>query len=123
MHYPLSASPTIGAAAGAQADGSRYLRYADVEMDLAAYKVRRGGQVVPLAPVKFRLLQLMLSRPGEVFSREALRSRLWGEEARIDLRTVDAHVVRLRMALNAGGRPDLIRTVRTIGYALDVETV
>jgi two-component system phosphate regulon response regulator PhoB len=98
------------------------LSYQDLEMDLAEHKVRRGGTSVPLGPTEFRLLRPMLEAPGRVFSRERLLDLVWGNEAEIDLRTIDVHIRRLRKALNVGGRPDLIRTVRSAGYALDSES-
>ena len=95
------------------------LQVADVEMDIAAHKVRRGGVTVPVGPTEFRLLRHFLEHPGRVFSRERLLDAVWGREREIELRTVDVHVRRLRQALNAGGRRDLIRTVHSAGYALD----
>src|SRR5436305_13232418 len=97
------------------------LAFADVEMDVAGHRVRRGGHQVPLGPTEFRLLRHLLEHPGRVFSRERLLDSLWPQDAEIDARTVDVHVRRLRKALNGGGGPDLIRTVRSAGYALDAE--
>ena len=97
------------------------LSYHDLEMDLSAHKVRRGGASVPLGPTEFRLLRPMLENPGRVFSRERLLDLVWAHEVEIELRTIDVHIRRLRKALNDGGKPDLIRTVRSAGYALDVE--
>jgi DNA-binding winged helix-turn-helix (wHTH) protein len=54
-----------------------------------------------------------------VFSRAQLLDLVWGRDQEVELRTVDATIRRLRRALNAGGRPDLLRTVRAAGYALD----
>jgi two-component system phosphate regulon response regulator PhoB len=98
------------------------LRYADVEMDVGAHKVRRDGRPVPLGPTEFRLLRHFLEHPGRVFSRERLLDGVWPHDTDIELRTVDVHVRRLRKALNEGNRPDLIRTVRSAGYALDADT-
>jgi two-component system phosphate regulon response regulator PhoB len=95
------------------------LAYGDVEMDVGEHRVRRGGEAVPLGPTEFRLLRHFLEHPGRVFSRERLIGAVWSEDSDIDTRTVDVHVRRLRKALNAGGRPDLIRTVRSAGYSLD----
>jgi two-component system, OmpR family, phosphate regulon response regulator PhoB len=95
------------------------LVYADIEMDTVGHRVRRGGQVVPLGPTEFRLLRHFLEHPGWVFSRERLLDAVWGHDADIEARTVDVHIRRLRKAINAGGGPDLIRTVRSAGYALD----
>lgn len=95
------------------------LSYADLEMDTVGHKVRRGGEVIPLGPTEFRLLKHFLEHPGHVFSRERLLDSVWGHDSDIESRTVDVHIRRLRKAINEGGRPDIIRTVRSAGYALD----
>lgn len=98
-----------------------HLAYADIEMDIVGHKVRRGGEMVPLGPTEFRLLRHFLEHPGRVFSRERLLDSVWGHDSDIELRTVDVHIRRLRKAVNAHGRPDVIRTVRSAGYALDAD--
>jgi two-component system phosphate regulon response regulator PhoB len=98
------------------------LVYADLEMDVAAHKVRRAGMPVPLGPTEFRLLKHFLEHPGRVFSRERLLDTVWSHDTDIELRTVDVHVRRLRKAMYEGGKPDLIRTVRSAGYSLDVDS-
>lgn len=95
------------------------LSYSDLEMDTVGHKVRRGGEVIPLGPTEFRLLKHFLEHPGHVFSRERLLDSVWGHDSDIESRTVDVHIRRLRKAINEGGRPDIIRTVRSAGYALD----
>ena len=95
------------------------LSYADIEMDTVGHKVRRGGATVALGPTEFRLLKHFLEHPGWVFSRERLLDAVWGHDADIESRTVDVHIRRLRKAINDGGRLDIIRTVRSAGYALD----
>jgi two-component system phosphate regulon response regulator PhoB len=97
------------------------LSYGDLEMDLTAHKVRRAGKAVPLGPTEYRLLRHFLEHPRRVFSRERLLDAVWAHDSDIELRTVDVHVRRLRRALNEGGQPDVIRTVRSAGYALDAE--
>ena len=97
------------------------LAYADLEMDVAAHRVRRNGEQVALGPTEFRLLRHFLEHPGRVFSRERLLDAVWSHDPDIDTRTVDVHVRRLRQALNGPGRSDLIRTVRSAGYSLDAE--
>lgn len=96
------------------------LQYAGLEMDLAAHKVRRDGSPVQVGPTEYRLLRHFLENPGRVFSRQQLLETVWPHSEDIELRTVDVHIRRLRMAL---GEPDLIRTVRSAGYALDSESV
>jgi len=100
-------------------DALEVLRYDDLSMDLAAHKVTRGEAPIHLGPTEFRLLRHLMEHPGRVFSREQLLDSVWGPDIFIESRTVDVHVRRLRQALNAGHRPDLIRTVRSAGYALD----
>ena len=88
-------------------------------MDTVGHKVRRSGEVIPLGPTEFRLLKHFLEHPGWVFSRERLLDAVWGHDSDIESRTVDVHIRRLRKAINNGDRPDIIRTVRSAGYALD----
>jgi len=95
------------------------LRYADLEMDLVAHRAYRAGRAIHLGPTEFRLLRHFLQNPRRVFSREQLLDRVWGHDAELELRTVDVHIRRLRRALNADGGSDLLRTVRSVGYALD----
>jgi two-component system, OmpR family, phosphate regulon response regulator PhoB len=95
------------------------LRYADVTMDLVAHRVSRAGKPIHLGPTEFRLLRHFLRHPRRVFSREQLLDQVWSQDAEIELRTVDVHIRRLRKALNEIGTGDLLRTVRSVGYALD----
>jgi two-component system, OmpR family, phosphate regulon response regulator PhoB len=97
------------------------LSYADLEMDIASHRVRRGGKPISLGPTEFRLLRHFMEHPGRVFSRERLLDAVWGQDKDIELRTVDVHVRRLRKAINEGDLPDLVRTVRSSGYSLDSE--
>lgn len=97
------------------------LIYADLEMDTVGHKVKRGGKLVPLGPTEFRLLKHFLEHPAHVFSRERLLDSVWGHDSDIEPRTVDVHIRRLRKAINEGGHADIIRTVRSAGYALDAE--
>jgi two-component system phosphate regulon response regulator PhoB len=95
------------------------LEFDGVSIDLAAHRVRRGPRDVHLGPTEFRLLRHLLQHPGRVFSREQLLDAVWGRDVYVEPRTVDVHIRRLRKALNEGGEPDLIRTVRSAGYSLD----
>ena len=95
------------------------LTYADIELDSVAHKVIRGGQTVAMGPTEFRLLRHFMEHPGRVFSRGQLLDSVWGQDSDIELRTVDVHIRRLRKAINLPGTTDIIRTVRSAGYALD----
>ena len=96
------------------------LSFAGISMDVAGHKVTRNGQEVHLSPTEFSLLRYLLEHPGRVFSREQLLDAVWGHDIYVELRTVDVHVRRLRKGLDYDGKqPDLIRTVRSAGYALE----
>ena len=99
--------------------GAELLQFADVTMDLAAHKVTRAGKSVHLGPTEFRLLRHLMRHPGRVFSREQLLDAVWGHDVYVEARTVDVHIRRLRKALNAEGDGDIVRTVRSAGYAID----
>jgi two-component system phosphate regulon response regulator PhoB len=95
------------------------LQYDDLVMDLASHRVRRNGHDVHLGPTEFRLLRHFMENQGRVFSREQLLDTVWGQDVYVEPRTVDVHIRRLRKALNVNESADLIRTVRSAGYALD----
>ncbi len=97
------------------------LEYADLLLDRARHRVTRAGQDIHLGPTEYRLLDFLMQRPGRVFSRERLLDAVWGANTYVEVRTVDVHVGRLRKALRIPDAPDLIRTVRSAGYALDTE--
>lgn len=106
--------------AGAEPAEINVLRFADLELNSAAARVRRNGHDVPLTALQFRLLRHLMRNPMTIQSREALIAVAWSEDADVEPRTVDIHIGHIRRALRKLG-PDLIRTVRTRGYALDAE--
>ena len=95
------------------------LAFADLELDTAAHRVRRGGELLQLGPTEFRLLRYFMEKPRRVHSRAQLIDAVWGMDKDIDERTVDVHIRRLRLALERPGSADPIRTVRSAGYSLD----
>ncbi len=95
------------------------LRFADLAVDLVAHRVSRAGRPIHLGPTEFRLLRFLMQHPGRVFSREQLLDQVWGHDVYVEARTVDVHIRRLRKAINVGSALDLVRTVRSAGYALD----
>jgi two-component system phosphate regulon response regulator PhoB len=99
------------------------LAFGDIEMDLAAHRVRRQGRIVPLGHIEYKILRHFLENPGRVFARAQLVRLLWNSDTDIQLRTIDSHIRRLRKTLNDGGMRDLFRTVRAVGYSLEIEPV
>lgn len=101
------------------ADGrDQVLIYGGIEMSLIHYRVCRNGKKIHLGPIEFRLLHHLIKSPGKVFSRDELISAAWPENIFVELRTVDVHIGRLRKALECLEGTDMIRTVRSAGYAL-----
>ena len=101
-----------------QASIDTVLSFADVRMDTRTHRVTRGKRELELRSIEYRLLRLLLRRPGWVFPREQLVSAIWNHGTRVDIRTVDVHILRLRASLNGPLEPDLIRTIRSVGYGL-----
>ncbi|WP_424814755.1 phosphate regulon transcriptional regulator PhoB [Roseococcus sp. YIM B11640] len=99
------------------------ITYADIAMDQDAHRVTRNGRALHLGPTEYRLLEFFLSHPRRVFTREQLLDAVWGRDIHVELRTVDVHIRRLRKAINGDGEVDLIRTVRSAGYALDSDSI
>ena len=97
------------------------LSYEDIEMDIEKKRVSRDQKPIHLGPTEFRLLEHFLRNQGRVYSRSQLLDHVWGDDVYVELRTVDVHIRRLRRALNIDNKPDLIRTVRSMGYALEAE--
>ncbi|MBK7161345.1 MAG: phosphate regulon transcriptional regulator PhoB [Sphingomonadales bacterium] len=91
----------------------------DIELDPIAVRVRRDGAQIALGPTEFRLLRHFMERPGRAQSRSQLLDAVWGHDSDIELRTVDVHIRRLRSAIEVAGKEDPIRTIRSVGYALD----
>lgn len=94
----------------------------DISLYPARMEVFCGDTRVDLGPKEFKLLSILIERPGQVFSRSQLLDLAWGHGVYVEERTVDVHLSRLRKAL-ATVRPgrEVIRTVRGSGYALQVK--
>ena len=91
----------------------------DLRLDPAAHRVMRNGETLRLGPTEYRLLAHFMQHPRRVFSRAQLLDSVWGTGSEIEERTVDVHIRRLRQAIAVHGTADPIRTVRSMGYALE----
>lgn len=87
-----------------------------ITIDSARHRVLVSGKPIILTAVEFKLLSMLMKRPGRVQARDRLLNEVWGYEAAIDTRTVDTHVRRLREKL--GKAANAIETVRGFGYRL-----
>jgi DNA-binding response OmpR family regulator len=94
--------------------------FGDLLVDRAAMTVTRGGEPISLTPTELKLLVELSRRPGQALSRQQLLRLVWDHDYLGDSRLVDACVQRLRAKVELiPGDPQLIRTVRGIGYRLD----
>ena len=101
---------------GLPADELQQLRVGAISVDADRHHASTGGRTVQLTAVEFRLLMMLMRRPGRVQTRDQLLRDVWGYESAIETRTVDTHVRRLRDKL--GKAADLVETVRGFGYRL-----
>ena len=96
------------------------LQHNDLTLSLSEMKVTYKNNNVKLGPKEFKLLTLLMERPGHIFSRGKLLDMVWGHGVYVEERTVDVHMSRLRKALKTASDENLdpIRTVRDGGYGL-----
>jgi two-component system response regulator MtrA len=92
----------------------------DLEIDPAAFTVRRRGDTLELTATEFRLLLELARRPKQVFTRGLLLELVWNYDYLGDSRLVDVAVQRLRAKIEDDPKhPKLIKTVRGVGYRFD----
>jgi DNA-binding response OmpR family regulator len=93
------------------------LEVADLRIDFAKRSVRVRGEDVQATYVEFEILRALACNPGRVFTREMLLTRIWGDSAFRDPRTIDVHIRHLREKLEQDAKdPEYLFTVRGVGY-------
>lgn len=104
----------------------KILRYKDLGLDVATYKLRRGDKSIHLGPKEFKLLHLFFKEPKKIHSRVDIISHVWNDED-VNERTVDVHINRLRKLIKSGKEDyPLIKTIRSTqkgkagGYCLSL---
>jgi len=98
-------------------DRRETLTLADLTVDLRQYTVTRGATPIALSAREFRLLQALLRRPGQVFSRKALFEAVWGLDSDAEEGIVDRTISNLRAKVDQGYEKKLIQTIRGIGFS------
>jgi len=98
------------------------LRFADLELDTAACRARRGERVLDLTRTEYALLELFLRNPQRVLSRTLIFDSVWGYDFGPSSNALWVYVSYLRSKLEAGGEPRLVQTVRGLGYVLREES-
>lgn len=87
-----------------------------IQLDPDVPVVFEGEKRVELRPLEYKLLKILIDKPGKTRSREYLLDHVWGHDVYVEARTVDVTVKRLRKAMDKIGRKDCIETVRSMGY-------
>ena len=105
---------------GAKGKEAETLRAADLDLDLMRRRVTRAGKRIDLTAKEFALLELLLRRQGEVLPRSLIASQVWDMNFDSDTNVIEVAVKRLRAKVDDGFEPKLIRTVRGMGYVLEV---
>ncbi|WP_026213803.1 response regulator transcription factor [Nonomuraea coxensis] len=94
------------------------LTYADLRMDPATREVTRGDRRLDLTRTEYLLMELFLSHPRQVLTRDQILSEVWGFDFEPTSNSLDVYVMYLRRKTEAGGEPRIIHTVRGVGYVL-----
>ncbi|HSA96036.1 MAG TPA: response regulator transcription factor [Acidobacteriota bacterium] len=98
-------------------EAARRIVIGPLVIDLDKFEVIADGEKVDLTATEFKILQLLASRKGRVFSRDQILDFLWGQEKAVIDRTIDVHIRNLREKL--GGAGSLIKNIRGVGYKLE----
>ncbi|MFH8614630.1 response regulator transcription factor [Streptomyces sp. NPDC017979] len=94
------------------------LSFDDLTMNLSTREVHRGRRAVELTRTEFTLLELLLTHPRQVLTREQILKSVWGFDFEPSSNSLDVYVMYLRRKTEAGGEPRLVHTVRGVGYVL-----
>lgn len=101
-------------------EATEVYRFGDCELDTARAELRRGGMLVELKPLEFRLLAAFLRREGRVLSRQQLLDEVWGQEVNVTDRVVDNQVTNLRKKIEPDPEnPRFLISLRGLGYRFD----
>ncbi len=91
----------------------------DLVLERTSRKVFRNGEEIYLTPREFQLLDMLVKNKGQVLTRELILDRIWGIEADVSMKTIDATVKLLRKKIDRKSSVSLIRTIRGVGYKIE----
>ncbi|NCB32207.1 MAG: response regulator transcription factor [Clostridia bacterium] len=103
----------------AKEEPEQVLRFDSLEINIASYDVRVGGEPMRFTPKEVEILYLLASKPGRVFGREQILSQVWGYEFFGDTRAVDTQIKRIRQKLPQDETSWGIKTVYGVGYKFE----
>jgi hypothetical protein len=117
---PVTPRVAEAIARGCSVDPQGVILSGDLLLGVDARRLARGGDSYALTVKECRLLQLFMSRPGQVLDRKALMREVWDTDYTGDTRTIDVHICWLRRKLEEDPRhPVYLRTVRSMGYRFE----
>ena len=100
---------------GSITESASLIELGDISIDKEKHTVSYKGEEVTFAKKEFKLLELLVSKPGKVFTREEILSKVWGADVVVGDRTIDVHIRKLREKL----ADHHIKTVKGVGYKLE----
>jgi DNA-binding response OmpR family regulator len=102
--------------------GSKVLEVADLKLDLSTMRASRAGKAIDLTAKELALLELFMSAPGRLFSRERILANVWGSNEDPLTNVIDVYIRRLRTKIDDGHDRPLIHTLRGLGYRLEAQS-
>ena len=111
--------PRASSQPAASRPGEDELVFGDLVIRPLAREVEVAGAAIELTRIEFDILGVLSERPRMVFSRAALRERVWGDNWFGDDHVVDVHIANLRKKIDLGDGPSHVRTVRGVGYRME----
>ena len=97
-------------------------RFGDAELDFVRCELRRGGKVIELSALEFKLLSSFVKRAGRLLTRTQLLDEVWGRDAHVTERVVDNQINNLRKKIEPEpDRPQYLISLRGLGYRFDAE--
>ncbi|OLN22199.1 DNA-binding response regulator [Domibacillus antri] len=90
-----------------------------IDLNRNSQTIHLGGESLQLSPREFQLLDLLVQNKGQVLTRDLILDRIWGYDADVTTKTIDATVKLLRKKLDVFGRQDIIQSIRGVGYKVE----
>ncbi len=100
-------------------DSQKNIKIADLSIEFESHKVFKAGKSISLVKKEFKLLRLLVSKPGKIFSRDEIINKIWESDVVVGDRTIDVHIRKLRKKIGS----DYFKTLKGVGYKFNEELV
>ena len=94
-------------------------KYNKISIDLEKHTIQLNGKTLSLPPIEFQIMQILLEQPESIISREKIMSKIWGNSADINRKSINVYIYRLKKSIANEGYSDIIKTVRALGYKIE----